>query len=104
MNVVLFGTVMQTLLGVPCSELTIEGNYMDEYVLPPIIEQQIGQNKIFMLYFKTRGALIDSIVVKFFDDDEAATSSPSLLVPPELDLVSSSLRSTGIRYKILSHL
>ena len=57
-----------------------------------------------MLYFKTRGALIDAIVMKIFDDDEAATPPPSPLVPPRLDSVSSSLRSTGIRYKILSHL
>ena len=69
MNVILFGTVMQKLLGVPFSALTPKGDYMDEYILPPIIEQQIGQNKIFMLYFRTRGALIDAIIVKKFYDD-----------------------------------
>ena len=77
---------------------------MDEYTLPPIIEQQKHQSKIFMLYFITRGALIDAIIAKFFDDDENATSPPSALVPPELDSVSCSLKSAGIRYKILSHL
>ena len=72
---------------------------MDEHVLPPIIEQQIGQNRIFMLYLMTRGALIDTIIMKMFNDDEAATPPPSQLVPPRLDSVSPSLRSTGIQYK-----
>ena len=63
-NVVLFGIVMQKLLGVAGFELTIEEDYMNEYILPPIIEQQIGHSKIFMLYFRTCGALIDAIIVK----------------------------------------
>ena len=98
MNVVLFGIVMQKLLGVAYSEVTIEGDYMDEYTLLPIIEQQIGQSKIFMLYFRIRGALIDAIIAKIFDDDEAATPLPSPL--PALSpvpLISDS-RTSGIRY------
>ena len=96
MNVVLFGTVMQILLGVAYSELTTEGDYMDEHILPPIIEQQIGQSKIFMLYFRTRRALIDAIFVKIFDDDEAATPLLSSLIPSPLGPVTSSSRTSNI--------
>ena len=71
---------------------------MDEYILPPIIEQQIGQSKIFMLYFRTRGALIDAIIVKIFDDDEVATPPPSPLPAlPPVPLILDS-RTSGIRY------
>ena len=96
MNVVLFGTIMQTLLGVVCSELTTERDYMDEHILALIIEQQIGQSKIFMLYFRTRGALIDAIIVKIFDDDEAATPPLSSLIPSPLGPVTSSSRTSNI--------
>ena len=102
MNVVLFGTVMQILLGVAYSELTTEGDYMDGHILPPIIEQQIGQSKIFVLYFRTRGALIDAIIFKKIYDDEVATPAPSLLIPSPSNPVTSSSRTSSIRYKDFS--
>ena len=72
---------------------------MDEYIFLPIIEQQIGQSKIFMLYFGTHGALINTIIIKIFDDDEAATPPPSPLPAlPPVPLISDSITS-DIWYK-----
>ena len=76
--------------------LAIEQDYTDEFMLPPIIKEQIGQTNILQLYFCTRGALIDAIVSQIFDDDEAATPplSPTTLNPntPDSDVA-------GTRYR-----
>ena len=79
--------------------LAIEQGYTDKYKLPPIIKDQIGQTKIFQLYFRTRVALIDAIVAQIFDDDEAATPPPSS--PPQitLDPITSDPNLAGTRYK-----
>ena len=68
---------MQSLLRVSSSTLTIEQSYDNEYKLPPIIEELRGQTKNFQIFFRTCGALVDTIVVQIFDDDEAATPLPS---------------------------
>ena len=62
MNVIIFETVMQSLLRVSCATLTIEQGHDDEYTLSPIIEEPIGQSKIFEIFFRIRGGLIDTIV------------------------------------------
>ena len=82
MNIVIFGTIMQSLLRVSYSTLTIEQGYDDEYTLPLIIEELRGQTKIFQIFFRTRGGLIDTIVAQIFDDNEAATPPPSRRLDP----------------------
>ena len=42
MNVVIFGTVMQSLVKVSYATLTIDQGHDDEYTLPPIIEELKG--------------------------------------------------------------
>ena len=62
--------------------LAIEQCYTDEYMLPPIIEEQINKTKIFQVYLCARGGLIATTVSTIFDDNEAApppTSPPSAI-------------------------
>ena len=75
---------------------------MDEYTLPPVIEHQKGQRKVFQLYFKTQGALIDAIISKKIDDDEVASPPPSPSIPSRPKPIVSTPRPTGIRYKNFS--
>ena len=76
--------------------LAIEQGYTDEYILPLIIKQQIDQTKIFQLYFRTRGTLINTIVAQIFDDDEAKTPPP----PIALDPITLDPKMVGSRHQV----
>ena len=79
--------------------LAIEQGYTDEYILPLIIKQQIDQTKIFQLYFRTRGTLINAIVAQIFYDDEAATPPSSPPPPIALDPTTPDPKMAGTKYR-----
>ena len=81
--------------------LAIEQGYTDEYVLPPIIEEQIGKTKIFQVYFRPRGGLIDTTVSTIFDDDKAARPPASPLSATTLILITVDTDVTETRYKLI---
>ena len=58
--------VMQSLVRISYATLTIDQGHDDEYTLPPVIEELKGQTKIFQIFFRTRGAIIDTIVAQIF--------------------------------------
>ena len=89
---------MQSLLRVSCAILIIDQDYHDEYTLPPVIEAFRGQTKIFQIFFRTRGALIDTIVGQIFEDDDATTPPPSPSPPRRLYLITPDLTRAGPRY------
>ena len=79
--------------------LAIEQGYTDEYVLPPIIEEQIDKTKIFQVYFRPRGGLIDTTVSTIFDNDEA-TAPPTSPLSATLIPITSNPDMTETRYKL----
>ena len=101
MNVVIIENVIQSLLRVSCSTLTIEQGYDDEYRLPPIIEQQRRTTKIFQIFFRTRDALIDTVVAQSFNDDEAATPPSSLPPSTTLDPITPDPKMASSKYQNL---
>ena len=78
MEIVMFGKTVQSLINKPCSILTIQEGYTDPTVIPPILNQLKGISKIFVIQFRLRGAFIDVVIVKTFDDD----IQPMLLATP----------------------
>ena len=59
---IIFGRVAQSMIRKTCLALTIEECYIDQSIILPIIDQQRGQTKIFQVYFRPCGALIDAVV------------------------------------------
>ena len=59
------------------------------------------KTKVFQIFFRTRDALIDTIVAQIFEDDEAATPPPS--PPPliKLDPITSDPKRVVTRYKTI---
>ena len=78
---------MQSLVRVSYAIFTIDQDYHNEYTLPPVIEALRGQTKIFQIFFRTRGALINTIVAQIFEDDDVATPPPSPSPPRRLDQI-----------------
>ena len=78
MNIVMFGKTVQSLINKPCSILTIQEGYTDPTIVPPILNQLKGISKIFVIQFRLRGAFIDAVIIKTFDDD----IQPMLLPAP----------------------
>ena len=89
---------MQSLIRVSCAILTIDQDYHDKYTLPLVIEALRGQTKIFQIFFRTRGALIDTIVAQIFEDDDAATPPPSPSPPRRLDPITLDPTKIDLRY------
>ena len=77
--------------------MTIEEGYTDQSIIPPIIEQQKGQMKIFQVYFRWRGTLLDTVVSKIFEDDELATLLPSPPTAISLDPTTSDPKQLATR-------
>ena len=80
-----------------CSTLIIEEGYIDQSIIPPIIDQQRGHTKIFQVYFRSRGALIDTIISKNFYDDQISILLPSPLATTCLDPMMSDLKQLTAR-------
>ena len=73
--------------------MTIEECYTDESIIPPVIDQQRGQTKIFQIYFWTLDAIIDTIVSKIFNDDQMV----SPLLSPSITTSSDKMTSDPIK-------
>ncbi|GMN67179.1 hypothetical protein TIFTF001_036243 [Ficus carica] len=56
----------------------IQEGYTDPTIIPPILNQLKGISKIFVIQFRLRGAFIDAVIVRTFDDDV----QPMLLPAP----------------------
>ena len=86
----MFGKTVQSLINKPCSVLTIQEGYTKATVIPPILNQLKGISKIFVIQFRPKGAFIDAVIVKTFDDDiqpmslPAPTTTPSEEIPPSM--------------------
>ncbi|GMN27604.1 hypothetical protein TIFTF001_041055 [Ficus carica] len=89
MNIVMFGKTVQSLINKPCSILTIQEGYTDPAVIPPILNQLKGMSKIFVIQFRPRGAFIDAVVIKSFDDDVQPLSLPAPTIIPSTETISS---------------
>ena len=65
----------------------IQEGYTDPTIIPPILSQLKG-TKIFIIQFRLRGAFIDAVIVRTFDDDvrpmllPTPTIKPSEKIPP----------------------
>ncbi|GMN74734.1 hypothetical protein TIFTF001_053213 [Ficus carica] len=57
--------------------LTIQEGYTDPTIIPPILNQLEGISKIFVIQFRQRGAFIDAVIVKTFDDDVQSKLLPA---------------------------
>ena len=88
---------MQSRIRVACLTLTIEEGYIDEFRIHPIIEQLRGYTKIFQIYFRTRGTVINTIVAKIFEDDGAITPPPSPPPPTTLDPITPDPKRSAAR-------
>ena len=90
MNIVMFGKTVQSLINKPCSVLTIQEGYTDPTIIPPILNQLKGMSKIFVIQFRPRGAFIDAVIIKIFDDNiqplslPAPTTMPAEEIPPSI--------------------
>ncbi|GMN48561.1 hypothetical protein TIFTF001_017721 [Ficus carica] len=91
MSIVMFGKTVQSLINKPCSILTIQEGYTDPTVIPPILNQLKGISKIFVIQFRLRGAFIDAVVVKTFDDDMQQMLLPTPTTTSIVELPSSSI-------------
>ena len=85
----MFGKTVQSLINKPCSILTIQEGYNDPTVIPPILNQLKGMSKIFVLQFRPRGAFIDAVIIKSFDDDVQPLSLPAPTTVPSTETISS---------------
>ena len=92
---------MQSLLRVSCSTLTSNQGHDNESALPPIIEELRRQTKIFQIFFRTRGSLIDTIVAQIFEDNETTTPLPSPPPSWRLDPITPEPMRASTRYNTI---
>ena len=92
--VTIFGKAAQILIKQPCAALTIDEGFTNPLIIPPAIEQLKGQNKIFQIYFKSRGPTTNIIVSKIFDDEQ----------PPVLSLPSPAITTFDPKTPIPKHI
>ena len=79
MEVIAFGRTVQALIKKPCSTLTIDENFTDPFIIPPIIDLIRGQSKIFQIFFQQRGTQMSTLIFKIFEDIHIPSSPRKLL-------------------------
>ncbi|XP_024019919.1 uncharacterized protein LOC112091184 [Morus notabilis] len=103
-DAVMFGKTVQSLINKVCSTLTYDEGYTDRYMIPPILEEIRGISKIFVIQFQTRGAFIDKVILKTFNDEQ-----PQLYLSPittasskETSSVSKPIQSVSVPHESTS--